>query len=64
MPYRHIDPTELKILFTSVVGSMAFDMELILRFLIPVLSALTWYFIKGVLDRCKRKRKVKKRIEK
>ena len=49
------DPTEIKILVITVFGSMAFDFEILLKFIVPLLSAATWFFVKPLLIKLKRK---------
>lgn len=48
MTYKmsHIEPTELKILLTSIAGAMVSPVDVILKFIIPIASGIAWVFLK------------------
>jgi len=42
----HIEPTELKILLTSIAGAMVSPVDVVLKFIIPIVSGIAWVFLK------------------
>lgn len=42
----HIEPTELKILLTSIAGAMISPVDMIIKFIIPIASGIAWVFLK------------------
>lgn len=48
MTYKmsHIEPTELKILITSIAGAIVSPVDVILKFIIPIASGIVWVFLK------------------
>jgi hypothetical protein len=57
------DITELKILSGAVLGSVIAPIDMIARFVIPILSALVWFFLKPVLVNWTKKRALKKKLK-
>lgn len=55
------DLTEIKILSGAILGSAIAPIDMILRFIIPLASAITWFFLKPKLHAWQEKRKLKKK---
>lgn len=55
----HIEPTELKILITSIAGAMITPGDAFVKFIIPIASGIAWVFLKPFVLRlrdCLKKR--------
>jgi len=61
MTYKmsHIEPTELKILLTSIAGAMVTPVDVILKFIIPIASGIAWVFLKPYVLRFRNYLKIK-----
>ncbi|WNH10052.1 hypothetical protein [Thalassobellus suaedae] len=55
------DITEVRILLSAVLGSAIAPIDMFYRFIIPIASAVTWYFLKPKLNAWQEKRKLKKK---
>ena len=58
-----IDPIEVKVFIASVFATFVFDLELLLRFLIPLLSGIILWFVRLFLDEWKEKRSKRRKYE-
>ena len=61
---HRLDPTEIKILLISITAPIVFDMDLLMRFLAPLLSALVWFYLKPKLIELRGKYRRKKKLDK
>lgn len=52
---------ETKILASTTVGSVALPIDMLYRFIIPIASAVVWFFLKPILIKWQNKRKNKKK---
>ena len=42
----NIEPTELKIMLTSIAGAIISPVDMIIKFVIPIASGIAWVFLK------------------
>lgn len=55
-----IDAGEVKVLIVSGFGSIMLNVDILIKFFIPILSAAAWFYLKPVLEALKEKRRLKK----
>lgn len=55
-----IEPTEIKIMVTSILGTIVLNVDLFMRFLAPLTSAVVWFYLKPQLTKWQEKRRQKK----
>lgn len=57
LEYIQSNPWELKILSFTTFGSMVAPIDMFLKFMIPIASAVTWYFLRPLLDKWRKRNK-------
>lgn len=59
LDYIQSNPIETKLMSLTTLGSIIAPMDVFLKYFLPLASALTWYFLKPVLDKWRKKRRKK-----
>lgn len=49
--YVHANPIESKIISFTTLGSIIAPIDVVLKYIVPIASAVTWYFLKPILDK-------------
>lgn len=55
--YINANPVEFRIVSLSTFASAVAPIDLLLKYIIPIASALTWYFLKPKLDKWTKNKK-------